>query len=260
MQYAKINGAELAYDVVGQGPPLIFVHGFLASGTGPYYTAFKRLLAAFYHVYFIDMRAHGGSSAIVDNATLDQSARDVAAFADLFQLEDVSLVGHSMGGFISMAAAIQHPRRFKALGLVTPAASKGAPAVEEQVADFMAARKSPEMMDQRFAGMFVRPPAKAELASLRDAALRLPDAVAERWMREEWPSSDLTDGLGSIDVPILSIIAAQDVVVPPERQYEDALRLPKAKVVTFTDEGHMFPLEQPDRCASEVLRFFRDLA
>lgn len=260
MQQTEINGAQLTYEVVGSGVPAIFLHGFLASGTGAYYADFKTRLAASYRLYVLDMRSHGGSAQVSHKVTLDQYTRDVAAFADALDLDCPLLVGHSMGGFVSMGAAMLHPKRFKALALVTPAASKGRLNSEAQVADFMAARANREAMDQRFAAMFVRAPDRTKLDTLRQAALCLSDDVAERWMRSEWPNSDLTGGLSSIHAPVLSVIGSKDVVVSPQHQYDDALQMPHAKVVTFTDEGHMFPLEQPERCADEVLRFFGDMA
>jgi len=160
----------------------------------------------------------------------------------------------------SLAAAFLHPGRFKALVVLTPAASKGQPTSEEQIAGFTAARANPEILDQWFASMFVTPPGKADLKALRDAALCLPDAVAEQWMRTEWPNSDLSGQLPGLQLPALFLLGAKDTVVPPGSQYEDALRLPNAKVVTFADEGHMLPLEGARRSAREVLRFFQDLA
>tara|TARA_R110000868_G_scaffold177234_1_gene415592 strand:- start:213 stop:995 length:783 start_codon:yes stop_codon:yes gene_type:complete len=259
MKYADINGASLAYDISGEGEPLIFVHGFLANATGEYYAELKKILACSYRVHFLDMRAHGGSAAVTENVTLDRCARDIVAFADVFHLGKPYLVGHSMGGFLSIAAAMLHPDRFRALALLTPAGSKGQQNPEAVITEFMAARKSRESMDQMFGEMFVSPPGQEGLDICRESALRMPDAIAERWMREEWPNSDLTDGLASIGLPVLSLIGAKDVVVPPQRQYEDMMLMPKAKVVTFTEEGHMLPVEKPEICATEILRFFQDL-
>lgn len=257
---ANINGAELAYEVSGDGRPIIFVHGFLARSTGDYYKVFKTLLAKNHKVFFLDMRSHGGSAAIDKDVTLDQGARDIAAFARSQRLDGALLVGHSMGGYLSRAAALHAPDQFRALALLTPAGSRGQPTPEEFVLDFLAARKDPALMSQRFGGMFLGPREQGELDILREAALCLSDAVAERWMREEWPNSNQTERLASIDLPVLSLIGAKDVVVPADRQYADALLPPRGKVVTFNDEGHMLPLENPERTATEVLRFFQDVA
>ncbi len=260
IRYAEVNGAKLAYEVSGNGAPIIFVHGFMARSTESYYQDFKERLTSGHRVYALDMRSHGGSAAVSDNATLEQSAHDVVAFADLLDLDDAVLVGHSMGGFISLAAAALRPKRFKALAILTPAASKGQPTSEEQIGGFTAARANTEIMDQWFASMFVAPPGQTNLTALREAALCLPDAVAEQWMRTEWPNSDLTGQLSGIQLPALFLLGAKDSVVPPQSQYEDALRVPKAKVVTFADEGHMLPIEGAERSAKEILRFLQDVA
>ena len=95
---------------------------------------------------------------------------------------------------------------------------------------------------------------------LRASALCMPDPVAERWISQEWPNSNQTDKLASIDLPVLSLIGAKDVVVPPQRQYDDAILLPNAKAIVFTEEGHMLPLENPRRCVSEISRFVQDIS
>lgn len=259
MNYIHLNDADLFYEVNGQGDPLIFVHGFLAEGTGAYYTEFKKLLAAEYRVYALDMRSHGGSAGVSQDVTLQQCGQDVIALAKALELESPLLVGHSMGGYVGLSAAIDDPSRFRALALLTPAACRREPVPEEFVADFMAARRDPDLMFERFAGMFTAPPSAATLKTLREAALRLPDPIAEQWMRREWSHNDITGGLPSIPLPVLSVIGTRDMVVSPAVQYEDALRIPKAKVVTFNGEGHMLPVEKPETCMREVRRFFQDL-
>lgn len=258
MHSITINGSLLTYEVSGDGDPLILVHGFLARSTGDYYAALKELLSKSYRVFALDMRAHGGAGTASEGATLAQGARDIAAFVAALDLTDVLLVGHSMGGYLCMATAVLDPAPLKALALITPASGKGQPTPDAVIADFVLARGDRGVMGARFASMFVRPASQHELDTLVDAALCMPDAVAERWMREEWPNSDLTRDLASIELPVLSLIGAKDVVVPPQRQYEDALRLPNGKIITFTREGHMFPLERPLQCVNELTRFFGD--
>jgi len=259
MKFVDLNDARLAYEISGEGPPVIFVHGFLANATGPYYAAFKQELARSCTVYAVDMRGHGETVAETRSITLGACARDIVAFAEALNLQMLPLIGHSMGGYLSMAAARLAPDRFSALALLTPAGSQGQPNPDEVVADFMAARRDAALMHQRFGAMFTSPPDSAELDILRQAALRLPDEVAERWMREEWPNSNQTGQLPDINLPVLSLIGALDVVVPPTRQYDDALLMKDTKVVTFTREGHMLPLEKPVQCCREIMRFSMDL-
>ena len=253
------NGVELAYEVRGSGRDVLFLHGFLANGTGPYYDEFKGLLAGEYRVHSIDMRSHGGSKHISDGLTFEHLPKDIVAAVETLEIEEALVIGHSMGGFLAMASAIINPSRFRALVAITPAQSRGAP-TEEIVPDFMAARASRALMHERFGAMFVQPPREARLDILRDAALCLPDSAAEHWIRNEWPNTNITDRLTAIDIPVLTLIGMKDVVVSPMNQYEDVVRLPRAKAVSFTDEGHMLPVEKPELCYREILRFEEDLS
>lgn len=258
MKYIDVNQARLAYEVTGKGEPVIFLHGFLAEATGRYYAELKQALSARYQVYALDVRGHGGSARTADNVTLQQCALDIAAFVDALDLSHIRIIGHSMGAHLALAAASAHHGRFLALAIITPAAGKGAPSTEEEVAGFMAARQQPEMLSEFFAGMFVRPGSPQMLATCVNAALLVPDPVAEHWMRVEWPQSDLTKSLQHLDLPVLTVLGSRDVVVPPDQQHQDALQIRGAKVITYEGEGHMLPLERPQAIMREITRFFED--
>lgn len=93
---------KLHYRELGEGKPLIILHGLF--GFSDNWQSHAKKLADYYHVYLIDLRNHG-HSPWSDEFSYDLMAQDVLEFIDDYQLEDVILVGHSMGGKVAMRLA-----------------------------------------------------------------------------------------------------------------------------------------------------------
>ena len=103
-------------DLGGAGlPPLVILHGILGSSRN-WQTA-GRDLAARYHVFAVDLRNHG-SSPHADAMSFEAMAGDLRAWLDGQALDRVALLGHSMGGKVSMLFACRHPERVERLIIV----------------------------------------------------------------------------------------------------------------------------------------------
>lgn len=101
-----VNDTKLWYEKVGQGPPIILLHG-----NGESHEIFHILmeqLAATYTVYAIDSRGHGKSEP-VDHISYELMAEDVVAFVKTLALERPMLYGFSDGGIIGLLVAIRQP-------------------------------------------------------------------------------------------------------------------------------------------------------
>src|ERR1700728_281132 len=116
MPVAAANGVEITYtDSGGQGPAVVFSHGFLMD-----HTMFDQQVAALapeYRVITWDQRGFGGTRA-TGPFTYWDSADDVLALLDHLGVEQAVLAGMSQGGFISLRAALRAPQRVRALVLI----------------------------------------------------------------------------------------------------------------------------------------------
>ena len=96
----------LNYKVLGEGTPLLILHGFLGSLDN--WQSIAKELSSTYKVYLLDLRNHGKSAhSIEHNYTLMQ--RDVLQFMDDQNIRLAHILGHSMGGKAAMFFATQHP-------------------------------------------------------------------------------------------------------------------------------------------------------
>tara|TARA_R110000782_G_scaffold149437_9_gene242125 strand:+ start:758 stop:1528 length:771 start_codon:yes stop_codon:yes gene_type:complete len=106
---------RLNYTELGQGRPVIILHGLFGSARN--WQGIARSLADSHHVITPDLRNHG-QSPHAQSMSYQEMADDVIAIADHLNLKDLIIMGHSMGGKVAMAAALTQPERFSALIIV----------------------------------------------------------------------------------------------------------------------------------------------
>ncbi len=116
MEYFESDGLKLAYRVVGEGSPIVLVHGFASTHEVNWVaTGWSRALVdAGRRVIMADGRGHGASDKPhdEDDYTLEAMAGDVIALMDHLGEPGADLMGYSMGGMVSLVAASMWPERF----------------------------------------------------------------------------------------------------------------------------------------------------
>jgi N-formylmaleamate deformylase len=100
------------------GPPVVLLHGF--SDAGLCWIPLARDLATEYDVIMPDAAGHGRSSAAAPGEGLARAVTDVLSLLDALGLDQVALVGHSMGGSTASRVAAAHPERVRAAALEDP--------------------------------------------------------------------------------------------------------------------------------------------
>lgn len=113
---AEINGFRMHYELHGEGPPLVLLHGFTASGT--VWEPFVDDLARHYRLIIPDLRGHGRSSKLTGAFTHRQSAADVFALLDHLKIETFRAMGISTGGMTLLHMATRQPGRVEAMVLI----------------------------------------------------------------------------------------------------------------------------------------------
>jgi 3-oxoadipate enol-lactonase len=120
MPHVSVNGIRMAFDVVGEGPPLLLLHGGLVSRT-----EWRPQIAYFaqqgYQVITCDLRGHGESASSRQPYSVTLFRADVLGLLDALGLARVACCGHSLGGMVGQELAIAHPERVRALVLADTA-------------------------------------------------------------------------------------------------------------------------------------------
>lgn len=255
----RAGSVEIAYQRVGDGPPLVLVHG--AGEDGRVWRPQLAALADEFTVVAWDEPGAGRSSDVPADFALADYADCLAFLVETLALGPVHAGGISWGGTVVQELYRRRPELVATLILVdTYAGWKGSLPKEELRARVEGAREllatPAEQFDPTFPGLFsAEPPADAvalvaEMAAdVRPASLRVQLAV----MAE----ADQRDLLPRIAVPTLLIWGELDVRSPlaVARQFEQAI--PDARLAVIPGAGHLSNLERPDEFNLAVRRFCR---
>ncbi len=250
----------LHHQIIGEGPPLIVLHGLFGSGTN--WRSFARSAANIRQVHLLDLRNHGRSPHS-DEISYPLMMEDLFAYLDQQSLRTVTLMGHSMGGKVAMLAALQAPERVSDLVVVDIAP---VPVGQDHV-PYIRAMQSVDLE-----GLTRRESASEMLAdAIPDAGLRHfllqnleRDNGGFRW-RLNLPAlaqnmSALNDfpvkkGKQQYQGPALFVRGERSDYVP-ERRF-DAIRthFPSAEIRTVRGAGHWPHAEKPEDFAEAVKPF-----
>ena len=111
----KVNSVCLHYAEVGEGYPIVLIHGN-GEDHNLFYTEIQQLTGAGYKVFAPDSRGHGANEPLNEYHYADM-AEDAYQFIRTLKLENPILYGHSDGGIIGLLLEIMHPGTLKALAI-----------------------------------------------------------------------------------------------------------------------------------------------
>jgi pimeloyl-ACP methyl ester carboxylesterase len=241
------NGVRIAYRATGTGPALLLTHGYGASSH-----MFESNMAALADIRTVaawDLRGHGATDYPSDPAeyTSQASIDDMLGVLDDIGGDRAVLGGHSLGGYLSLLFALEHPERIDGLVLIgTGPGFRNADARAKW--NRMTERYAESLESQGLAGL----PGSAELTAdvhRNEAGLIL----AARGILSQHDSR-VIDSLGDIDVPALVIVGEDDEVFMPGSMYM-AEKLPDAKLVVVPGAGHAPNMTHPNEFDAAVRAF-----
>jgi 3-oxoadipate enol-lactonase len=252
MLIAKVNGVELAYERRGKGPPLVLIHGHPLDHT--IWELVVPLLEKDFDLILPDLRGFGQSETVRTGYLLTDMAADIAALLDSLNLQQATIAGHSMGGYIALAFARAYPDRIRGLGLVASHVFADPP--ERKQSRFTDAAEIEKQGVGTLAESFpAKLTANPDLQStLRDIILRQSVyGVAEslRAMAERADSSTL---LAGARFPVVVIHGTADALIPVARAREGKALAEKIHLVEIEGVGHVPMMEAPQKTV-EALRW-----
>lgn len=238
MPEVRVDGDEIFYEADGaQGPALVFVHGFRNSGRS--WELVRPLLdTARLRGWFLDLPGCGRSSVPPTwrGCTIEAYARCIVDLCAAFGLEDVVLVGHSLGGGVAMTVALEHPELLQGLVLVAPTPADGIGYLsEEQLSRLI--DPTPDELEALARAAFHRPPSEAEFNELLSTVRAASPQHIEGAVRSQC-ELHLGDRLSEIKVPTLVIGGDRDRHVPIRHTLRTAAAIRRCSVQIYHGVGH----------------------
>ncbi|MBN8614110.1 MAG: alpha/beta fold hydrolase [Deltaproteobacteria bacterium] len=260
------RGCELHYEVSGEGTPVVFIQGMGLHGRGwaPQIDA----LEARFRCLSFDNRGMARSQPVAETLTIPLMAADVIALMDREGLTKAHLVGHSMGGLIALATALEHRARVLSLSLLntfargSDASRPRGPMIWIGARTMIGTRRM-----KRLAFLEMVMPAHALEGRDRDALAKELEPIFGHDLGERPPivmsqlsatgAYDATPRLGELaTIRTLVVSATHDVVAPPAFGRAMAQAIPNARYVEIADAAHGWPIQKVDECNSMLAEHF----
>lgn len=247
MQRLRVDGLEIAYERVGRGPPLVFVHG--AAEDGRIWRPQLEALADAFTVVAWDEPGAGRSADVPDGFGLVDYAGCLAALIDALALGPAHVAGISWGGTVVLELYRRHPERVASLVLVdTYAGWKGSLPPDEVAARVAGARRmfaAPAgEFDPTLPGLFAGDPPAEFVPLLEQIAADVRPASLERQLGI-MAAADLAEVLPTVAVPALLIWGELDARSPLSVAAQFERAIPDAELVVIPAAGHVSNLERP---------------
>jgi pimeloyl-ACP methyl ester carboxylesterase len=256
-RYAGNGGVRIAYDVVGDGAPVLLIQG-LGYGRWGWQPVSERL-AGSYRVIAFDNRGYGESDKPAGPYTAAQMAGDAVAVLDAAGVERAHVVGASLGGAVAQELVLRHPDRVEKLVLVaTMSGVTSMHPLPEQTTRLMAEAPAldPAVALRRFVENALDPEAEPALVE-QIVALRTlnpPDPAGWAAQAGIWTTFDAWDDLPSISAPTLVVHGEGDAVVDARNAPLIAERIPGAEL-RLVAGGHLFFWNRPGELAGLLEEF-----
>lgn len=276
-RYVKVGSVNTRYWRVGKGEPVLLLHGITNSVED--WLLNINELAESYQVFAVDLIGHGNTDKHLSvSYHLSDLANFITEFMNAVDIKPAHIIGHSLGGWIALWIAVQHPSYIQKLVLVDSAGLGKETPIQIRlltipgVGEFLGNQvldvefdKYLEMQRQNW----------PDAARATDEMIRL-KYEATRWFeiratvlktfrtlanvlgtkdREYLP---IVDNLSSIDCPLLVIWGKQDKLVPVSWTQKLSKGCPQAQIELFDDCGHDAMVEHPSQFNQAVLEFLKN--
>jgi len=271
LQHISIHGHEVGYRMTGSGPVILLIHGM--AGSSRTWGPVMAQLARHYTVIAPDLLGHGESAKPLGDYSLGAFASGLRDLLAILGIEQVTVVGQSLGGGVAMQLAYQHPEICERLVLV------GSGGLGREVSWVLRALSLPgteylmpfafpwfmgtrsDDLSQLLGKVGVRAPHAVEMwraytslaaASNRRAFVRTLRAVIDPGGQavSAYDRLYLTSGMAT-----LLVWGELDSIIPVEHAYAAYRAMPGSRLEIFEGAGHFLHVEEPDRFAL-VLRSF----
>lgn len=256
------QSVELHYEKQGSGLPVVLLHGF------PFdhriWRAQIDALSRDYLVIAPDLRGHGQSPVPAGIYDMSQLAGDVAALLDELGIDQAVWVGHSMGGYVTMAALREADDHVTGAALVAtqPLADTHDKRVQREESAKVAEQNGPTNIAHSMLGAIFSPkvegsdPLAQRMYEIMVDTSPTGIAGALRGMAER---PDSTDVLKNASVPVLVVAGEDDQIVEVDLAREMADMIPGARFELIPDAGHMPMVEQPEQLTQALRGFLESI-
>lgn len=252
---------EVAYFFEGNGPPVLFIHGFPMDHS--IWNHFVGPLTASYRVILPDNPGFGKSTLPATEISIGVYADAIRALLDAEQIKSCVMIGHSMGGYITMNFAQRFSGYLRGIGLFHSATFEDDEPKKKdriRVAEFVRRNGSAPFVNELIGKLFSDDYAlkhPKEIDELKTRYSRFPpDSIAAASLAMG-KRADTTPVLRRSNLPVLFITGQRDKIAPPEKVLQLAHLPQRSSIHLLPPSAHMGMKEAPEECLHAINGFLQ---
>ena len=264
----KLDGRKTHFVKKGQGPPVILIHGFnLDHNT---WSENMDVLARYFTVYAVDLWGSGYSTREPLDYGFPLFVEQIRLLMDHLDLGRAHLVGHSMGGGISIAFSVAHPARVGRLvlegsvGMPRPATLRERIFRLPGVPELLLSLPTNLIRRKNLLDFWIHDAEVLTEEAFNDLVgyqkIEGTTRAAFSVLRREFFNTleDDIDRLGALSIPIMMLWGQHDRLVPIEAGWAMHGRIPGSRFEVFDRSSHMPNFDEPDRFNDLVVGFLQE--
>lgn len=239
----------------GAGNSVVLIHGFCE--THEIWNAVSDQLAVNYHVICLDLPGFGSSSALKMPFSLADIANNIMEWLIFKQIYKPVLIGHSLGGYVALEVARQHPTLLSGLGLFHSTAQADSLEKKEnrnRVIDFISKNGAEQFLEQFVPSLFYKKDNSA-IDQVRQICARTSKESIVNFSMAMRDRIDYQDFIKAFPFPMLFLCGEHDPFLRVElsKKQAETCQIPILHILEET--GHLGMVEQPQESA-EAINFF----
>ena len=262
MPYLFFTKKRIFYTDSGQGKTVVLLHGFTESLK--IWNSFVKALSKQFRVITVDLPGHGKSECINEVHTMELQAEVVHAVLKRAGIRKAVMIGHSMGGYVTLAFARKYPKKLKGFCIFH------SHCFTDSAEDRKNRNRTIELVrNDKFGFLMNFIPNLFPEEVQKEFSKKIDDLVkeAEKMPKEGIMAalegmkirSDQTSLLAATDLPVLFILGLKDSKAPSLKLWE-MISLPShSESLILRDAGHMGYIEAPKTTLNAIRQFARKL-
>lgn len=250
----------LHYEVIGRGKPVIFLHGWL--GSWRLWEKTMLNLGGEFRTYALDFWGFGESDRKLNSYEVLDFVHLILQFMDQMGIEKAPLIGHSMGGTVSLLFALAYPNRVSKIAIIGSPINGSSLAIPLKIAGIrlFASILFSNIHFFRKIMRLVAPTLSndSDFSNMMDNDITNTNLNSFLISISSLRKTDLTNQLVKLKVPLLGMYGKNDNIVSPKQLDLIKAKIPNANIAYFISSGHFIMLDEPIAFSNTVINFLNN--
>lgn len=249
------QSSKIGYRISGSGKPVILIHGF--GEDGDVWKNQVPFLEKHCTLIIPDLPGSGKSELITD-MSIEGMAGCIKAITDEEKINSATVLGHSMGGYITLAFAEKKPALINAFGLIHSSAyadSEEKKEARRKSIEFIKAHGAYDFLKTAIPGLFYQPENNKDCEALVEAGINFTPEALIAYYTAMINRPDRTAVLTSYTQPILFIMGQYDKAVPFEHSLSQSHLPQQSHITILRNSAHMGMYEEAEKTVKAILQF-----